>query len=531
MSGRESSQRLWVSGRVRALLAVLMALSMLVTLVISAYAAGNGGAATAAQEPVATDTICVKGSVINFDETPLGDPDYWTIRYAPYVNGELDEATEIRTDANGEFKVESGLSVGLWNFEIVIDPNSGWEGVTPTFFDVPLSYGRDKCVEIRFKLRRPVPVIVTKIDDDHNPLSGWVIRAEPGRGNWFATPVEKTTDNNGEAIFRLTEGPWVFKEKAPSGVHYSPVIPTTGVQTLDVEWQGIGSDGKPIPQYLRFKNRVVIKGCIDVFKLDVPPNNTASTPLPGWKILVKRANGSVAASGYTDANGSVRFENLWPGPYTVVEERRPGWAPVTPTGYTVNVAGGEDCQTVTFFNEQDAGYCIVGRKIDTNGKVGIPGWKITVTPLDKGGALPTNGTEDNGSAYVYTDGLGQYKFEFPRNDYRVPNALYKVCEEQKAGWLPHTSLCYTVRLPHEPGACVKTWDFENQQVGHWESVVYGRPSSSTSCNYTHTVQPGESLCGIGSAYGVSCSSMFSANPWVYNQPNHYVYTGQQVCVP
>jgi LysM repeat protein len=45
------------------------------------------------------------------------------------------------------------------------------------------------------------------------------------------------------------------------------------------------------------------------------------------------------------------------------------------------------------------------------------------------------------------------------------------------------------------------------------------------------VQPGDSLYGIGAAYGVSASAMLAANPWVYNRPHYYVYPGDTVCVP
>jgi len=530
MSGN-TSQRQWMPWRVRTLLAVLLALGMLIP-VVSAFAQ---------DQATATDKICVEGSVIDWEEyileTSNNDPDVidpWTINYAPYVGDQLDQPVSVQT-VDGKFTIDTGLSVGLWNFSITIPQGTNWEGITPTSFDVPLKYGSDKCVQIRFKLVRYVPVIVTKINDAHEPLADWIIRAEPGKGNWFASPVEVTTDANGEAQFRLTPGLWVFKEKAPKGVTYTAIMPTTGKQELQVKYE-VDDAGAPIPQYLRFKNRVTEHGCIDVFKLDVPPDNGASTPLPGWKMTVKRANGTVVATGYTDAAGKVTFSSLPFGPYTVVEEQRNGWAPVSPTGYTVDVLTDDPCAEVTFFNEQDFGFSFIGRKIDTNGKVGLPDWKVTITPLDKGGALPLNGTDDpdlDNTKYVLTDGLGQYRFDFATNDYRVPGARYKICEEQKAGWLPHTSLCYTVRLPHQPGSPVKVWDFENQQVGHWETVIYGRPSSggSGSCARSVTVQPGDSLYGIGAYYGVSASAMLAANPWVYSRPHYYVYPGDTVCVP
>jgi len=64
-------------------------------------------------------------------------------------------------------------------------------------------------------------------------------------------------------------------------------------------------------------------------------------------------------------------------------------------------------------------------------------------------------------------------------------------------------------------------------------VIYGRPSSggSGSCARSVTVQPGDSLYGIGAYYGVSASAMLAANPWVYSRPHYYVYPGDTVCVP
>jgi hypothetical protein len=521
MSGK-TSQRQWMPWRVRTLLAVILALGLLIP-VVSAYAQDENTAVTP------NDKICVEGSVINFNEVLLSDYT-WTITYGPA--GGTETAT-VTTDENGKFKIEDGLSVGDWTFSMDPTENGPWEGITALSFNVPLKYGHNHCAQIRWKLVRRVPVVVTKIDDQHNPLEGWIIRAEPAQGNWFASPIEQTTDASGATTFYLTEGQWNFKEYPPAGVSYTPIVPTNGQQSLTVKWEA-DANGQPIPQTLRFKNRVVVNGCIDVYKFDVPVlEGEAATPLPGWKMTVKRANGTVVATGYTDAAGKVTFSNLPFGPYTVVEEQRNGWAPAYPTGFTAEVTQAAPCVEVNFINEQDFGYSFVGRKIDDNGHVGLPNWKITIKPLDTGGALPTNGTVENGTAYVLTDGLGNYRFDFATNDYRVPGASYQICEEQKAGWLPHTSLCYNVRLPSKPGSPVKVWDFINQQVGHHESVVYGpaQGGSSGSCRYTVTVQPGDSLYGIGAAYGVSASAMLAANPWVYSRPHYYVYPGDSVCVP
>lgn len=512
----------WPLWRVRTLAAIILALGLLIP-----------GANAFAQGLTPLDRICVEGSVINFNETPLGAPYTWTITYGP---AGTDDTYTVTTNANGQFTLPMAggpvLDAGVWTFSLDPTANGPWEGITPLTFDVPLGYGSKECVKIRWKLVRYVPVIVTKIDDQHNPLNGWVIRAEPARGNWFASPQEVTTgsgaNNPGEAVFRLTEGQWVFTERAPRGVTYTPILPASGQQTLNVVWQDDGQ-GNPRPLLLRFKNRVTEYGCIDVYKFDL--FEETSTPLPGWKITLKRANGSVAATGYTDAAGMVRFNNLPFGPYTVHEEIRNGWAPASPTSVsvTVNVAG--QCIPVRFFNQQDFGFSFVGRKLDANGHVGLAGWKITITPLDAGSALPTNATPEGSGAYVITDGLGNYRFDFPTNDYRVPGARYRICEEIKAGWLPHGSTCYNVRLPHQPGSPVVVRDFVNQQVGHTEQQRWGSSPGGSGCRYTVTVRPGDSLYGIGAAYGASASAMLAANPWVRNRPHFYLYPGDTVCVP
>ena len=514
MSGYQSSKRQWIPGRVRALLVVVLALAMLIP-VVSAYAAGSSAhdVQQEAPGPVPLDVLCVKGSVINFDETPLGAG--WRVTATPIdPPGPVVETT---TDDHGWFKFEN-LSVGKWDFALTLQES--WEPVTPANFSVTIDYGDDKhCAEIRFKVKRPVKVTVIKIDDQHNLLEGWKIRAEPGKGNWFASPVEAETDVNGEALFSLTEGKWIFKEKAPRDTMYVPVMPETGVQVLNVEWH----DGDGIT--IRFKNRIFYDGCIEAYKLDVPPNtDQPSFGLPGWKILVKRTDGSVVLTGFTDSQGYVKFNRLPLGPYIVTEEEKLGWDPVTPTAFKVNLTG-PDCESVTFFNQQNPpGYVIEGRKIDTNGKVGIPGWKITASPVNKGG-YPDKKIDGFDRIEVLTDGQGKYSIELPANDYRIPGSTYKVCEEDHDGWLPHTAKCQKVFLPWKPSAPVHARDFENQQVGHWESVTYGKHDDGKhdgkgdngndgkhdgnggygndgyGCPNSHIVAPGESLYGIGAAYG------------------------------
>ena len=167
---------------------------------------------------------------------------------------------------------------------------------------------------MRFKVKRPISVEVLKIDDNHVPLADWVIHAAPASGNWFASPITATTDTNGIANFRLTEGKWIFTETPPSGQHYTPVMPSNGKQEVDVQWDDTWpAEGGKIS--IRFKNRLYFKGCIVATKTDAPPDpNTPAYGLPGWKITVKRTDGSIAAAGLHRRPGQCPLQQpgLWP---------------------------------------------------------------------------------------------------------------------------------------------------------------------------------------------------------------------------
>ncbi len=501
----------WVR-RWRVLLAVTLALA-LIGVVVSATVADGPGNGTG---PVPLDVICVDGTVINHQEEPITG---WTIVATPYdASGVLDPQRSISqdVDANGAFHFQEGLTPGMWNF--TIQPRDGWVPVTADSFDVPLEFGRRDCVIIRFKMRRLITVRVLKIDADHTPLEGWIIRAKPGPGNYFAPPQEEKTDANGIAIFKLSPGLWIFSEEAPPGTSYTPVAPVSGVQQLNVQ--------PPGPYEIRFKNRVKRKywGCIEVIKRDVPPENVDQAPvgLPDWYVKVLRADGSLAAEGHTDAFGRVRFDNLPLGPYTVVEEVQQGWEAATPTQFAVTLDDPTQCEVVEFYNKQVApAFCIEGRKVDVNGGVGLPDWKITATPFDPTGYKPTP---------VFTNGLGYFRIDFPMYDYRIPGAKYEVCEYVPPGWLASTATCQTVQLPKEPGACVRLkYDFENRQLGH--DGKKDPPPTGGVCRTYHVVQAGEGLFAIGARYGVSPQDMLNANPWVRKQPWMYVYKGQKVCIP
>jgi hypothetical protein len=486
----------------RGLGVVLMGFAMHVFVNSPATAvAGNGQQGNA-------NALCVNGSVIGHDEKPLTDG--WEIVATPYESSGLISAKAQKTtsDASGEFSFPK-LEVGTWQFEIMLKGAVGdWEPVTPAKFDATMRYGVQSCEIIRFKLRRLIVVEVLKIDDLHNPLPGWTIIAQPAPENKFALPKSQVTGQDGIAKFLLSPGRWIFSEQAPNGVYYEPVIPL-GKQALTI--------AAPGPYAIRFKNRLKPYGCIIVHKKDAPPKGGDQFGLPDWHVKVLRMDGTLAAEGKTDALGNISFGGLPLGPYYVVEELRLGWLPVSPSQVVVELVDDDACEEVTFINEQNPpGFVIIGRKIDTNGKVGLPGWRITATPLKPSDYAPLPET---------TDGTGRFTFVFPDYDYRVPGASYKVCEEPQDGWLAHTPNCQIVTLPAKPGAPVELKPFENQQVGHQET------ETGTTCRAWHKIKRGNTWYNVARRYRVRVRALILANSAIHARNRLNAYVGQMLCVP
>ena len=553
-----------LSSKAKLVLAFTLALALIVP---AAFSTANAQDAAPLQP---SGKFCVDGLVIDWQENAIEEG--WTVVATPYIDGALDPALAIEAlpseedDEEGMFFFEDGAfedDLGListdWQFEILFDGFVGdWEPVTSPVLDASFDYGQDSCQRIRFKLREIVSVLVIKIDADHNLLEDWTIVATPAKGNFFAETQDGETNENGEITFRLTPGTWIFTEESPDdvGSNFYPVIPVTGEQQIDlISAADRADDDNPdndfdpavVDYVIRFKNMLDNGGCLEIYKTDVPPEGAqfdVPFPLAGWEISVLRADGTEEIFGYTDATGYIKFEGLPYGPYSVKEESRVGWEAVTPSSFDVTLSD-STCQIIEFKNEQaPATYCIEGQKLDANGHYGLPDWKIEATPLSKNGYEP----ED-----VYTDGLGNYKFVLPGNDYRVPGSKYKVCEEDKDGWLPHTSSCFTVTVPKTPGACVEVPDFVNQQVGHSESGKGKTTSTATAssgwsnmgnmggmsgmggmdmkCSSYHKVMKGEGLYDIGAANMKPAGAMLAANPWVSSRPNHYLYPGDTVCIP
>lgn len=549
--------RLW-------LLPAFALVMLLLAYVVFAYSS-----AEAQTVPVPPGDYCVEGLVINWEEDPLAG---WAITLTNQSGTVLSttvSAPKPNDDddlAKGEFEFKNLPKVPDV-YTATIESRVGWEGVTPTTISFPINVGEDDCVRIRFKMRRIVPVEVIKFDRNHVGLEGWKILAVPGPDNEFAEEHKETTNISGTALFTLTPGSWIFSEHPPKSgdddmdeprESWMPIVPPSGRQELKIEDRDYLTTELPIQ--IVFKNELMV-GCIAVQKIGVIPAQTNGTAelvtvgpnnvytgtygVPGWTMTLYRKDGSIARQGVTDATGVVKFDNLPLGPYTLKEENRAGWAERVDASTPYQnrqqdvVVTGNNCEDPAdyyiFENEQDdSGFCIDGYKLDANGGFGLPDWDITIKPLDEGGFDPKD---------AKTDGRGYFKFEFPRNDYRIPGAKYEVCEDEEDGWLPHTDSCQTVQLPEWPmGDCVRLKDFVNQQVGHEPNdkdydksggswTPGGNMGGGMACSSYHVVRGGEGLFDIGKMYNKSAQQMLNANPDVKNNKNQWVFVGQRICIP
>lgn len=384
---------------------------------------------------------CVHASIISHDERPLGagfnievsatDPTY------SRFTGTTNSAGLVRFD----------LPAGEWSFSLQLPEN--YKPITKAQFSIVVEPTFTECQEIRFKIMKVISVTVIKLNQEHQPVSGWEFRAEPGAGDPFAKalPSVARTDANGRAQFLLTEGLWIFSEPL-SNERVTPVTPLGGkIDAMITD---------PGPHTIYFKNKIEDVVCINVTKIALadPDSGGIDFPLADWEITLLRADGTEAGKGRTDINGRIRFGNLPEGPYTVVEQTRIGWKPAGPTRMKVYPTPGA-CEQVTFENYQDHSYCIEGTKIDQNGNQGLPGWIITAEPLDRGGFKPDD---------VVTDGLGKFRFDLPQNDYRIPGSRYRVCEVPQNGWMAVTEVCQEVKIWPDPGMCEVLDPFINKQT-------------------------------------------------------------------
>jgi serine-aspartate repeat-containing protein C/D/E len=349
----------------------------------------------------------------------------WEITLTPQQGGSM----TTTSGEDGKFVFED-LPGGTYMVELKL--TEGWRPFTATSFPVTLTGVGDDCAVVRFKLEALPCIKVVKVDanggvdGEQMGIPGWNFKAVQGN-----TTLQAVTDGQGLAYFyNLTPGDWTVTEEEKTGWRpasgygssldltlYPPEVPGTCVTAL-------------------FVNEQVHDACVIVHKTDV-----AGNPVEGWNVDITRDDGTQPpANAVTDATGTVTFDHLALGKWTVTEETREWWRPLGATSVGVALDRPGFCQVVEFINEPLG--CVDGYKIN-HLEQGLSGWEISARNEDTGQSFSTV-TDENGYFYFHTLSLG----------------TWIISEELQPGWEPVTAPEFTVDVT-EPFKC-ETVRFKNR---------------------------------------------------------------------
>ncbi len=352
----------------------------------------------------------------------------WTIR----VSDRIDPVAG-KTGANGEV-IFSDLLPGT--YVVSEDVPYPWKALTPSQVTVQVkpAWADDDCAVVTFKnQRQPTGCVAgTKIDDNHKPLGGWTIYAQPVDAS---SPVTRTiTKPDGSFVFpELTLGTWTIWEEVPDW--WTPITAPRFNVTLE--------KASAYPQCIsvRFKNRPPDL-CAEGYKVDEKGKGLA-----GWTVIAYPAlDPTQSMQTTTDAHGYYRFNGLTLGEWVFQVEHQVGWKPIGADSVKIPIVGGRHCTQVPIFRNQSPRGCIEVIKKDDEG-AGLPGWNITIRP--KAGGPSQHG---------WTDGTGMVKFQ------DLPLGKYEVWEELQAGWAPVSPTKFEVELVAADKPVCARVRFVNKQV-------------------------------------------------------------------
>jgi hypothetical protein len=366
---------------------------------------------------------CISGYLIDSYHKALGPG--WEVTITP----EEGASQTTTTGADGQFKF-STLPAGTYTVELKLA--EGWRPFTPITFPVTLSGVPGTCAVVRFKLEALPCIKVIKLDAAGQVngqlagIPGWNFTATLGN-----TSFRAQTDGQGIAYFyNLTPGKWTVTEEEKIG--WRPAQWYSNAMDLDL----YPPEQPGTCQVALFVNEQVHDACIVVTKKDV-----AGVPVPGWSMSLTRDDGTQPpATTVTDAGGQATFSGLALGDWTVAEETRDWWRPVTETTAHVTLEQPGFCAVVNFVNE--ALGCVDGYKINSLDQP-LSGWKINARNGDTGEEFATV-TDANGYFYFNQLSLGDWV----------------VSEDMQPGWEAVTPPEFTVSV-REPFVC-ETVRFKNR---------------------------------------------------------------------
>jgi protocatechuate 3,4-dioxygenase beta subunit len=249
----------------------------------------------------------------------------------------------------------TGLRPG--NYTLTEESKDGWRRIDPMKVDVQPGSNPQQIFE-----NKPNSIAINKFDSEGHPLSNWVFKliGQGGQGTFTTTP----TDSSGVTVIK----------GLPSGTYNIQENPKD-------EWRQISIDSNPIAfgsgedKYVRVVNA-------NTATLQITKMDSEGQPLPGWNFGISGPD--QVATNLTDNSGSVIVKGLLPGNYTVTENLKAGWTPVTPASRTITLAPGEHRVLEPFINAAVIGLTIIKfNDANKNGiydknESGLSGWTFTV---------------------------------------------------------------------------------------------------------------------------------------------------------
>ncbi|MBU1880134.1 MAG: carboxypeptidase regulatory-like domain-containing protein, partial [Chloroflexi bacterium] len=413
----------------------------------------------------------------------------WTITAIHQIPG--GQVLTATTNGLGQYQF-TNLLPGTWTFRE--EQQVGWEPYLPPGGEKTLTlvspHSTSSPYVVNFVNNQVTgPIIkVCKVDELRQGLSGWQFSVRPANGT--RAPIYGTTGRDGCVVFSkgLDFGTWIVEEHptASQSQQWCPVTQTQ--QQVELKDPGV------VVQAL-FQNKPC--GCVRVRKI-----NSLHQGLEGWTIYARKGDGTVLTQ-VTDRDGYTTFYHLEFGTWTFSEEMKPGWEPVTPSEVQVPVSRQSSCEQVLFKNRTRTAMLVVYKK-DYYGKVGLPGWTITIQPKYGGTAQSK-----------VTDGTGRAEFT------NLDPGWYVVSEVAQSGWVPVSASSVTIELKVTGVPAEHT--FWNRQSGS-----SGGSSGGGSHNVWYTVQYGDTLSGIAARYGTTVSALSQANGIYYP---YTIYAGQRIYIP
>ena len=304
----------------------------------------------------------------------------------------------------------------------------------------------------------------------------WTVTATPENG----APITLYADSKGEFEFDdLTKGTWLVELDVPDG--WQPYTPSS----FNVSLSGDEDDDCA---EVRFK--VEALPCLEVIKLD--DNGRAEScnnrlGIAGWKITATRED--VILEDITDGTGKVIFYDMQPGTWTVKEEDKVGWQPIDDEDYAKRITlesprKPEECQKLTFINEQVEDGCIIVQKTDTKGEP-LSGWRITASRDDGTHEDITRSTDSNGYAKFEDLPLGDWTIEETVKDW-----WRSVGPTEQPVTLIEPGRCVKVLLTNESLGCIDGYKINSldKPLEDWE--ITARNSDTNEVYTTETDEDG-----------------------------------------